>query len=321
PRGVCRRCDEPSAVRAPVKTLSCSICFDEVHADFLASLGACGHTLCASCSIGYVRNALGDVEANVTKEGIRCPLHVAGCASFVTQDVVETLVARDIRDDMRGDCLPLASEEYDRLARFLDEAHVAKAERFYCCHPTCGRLFAVPHRDVLAKSTRDLLNDEVVHVADAADAADAGDVELAGVGEPARTPRSSSALLGSLSDSLRGRIEAEPPFATCPYCERASCVRCKVPAHRLVQCSDVATGGDGDALTAAFVSATSKACPRCGFRITHSHGHACHHIKPGSGCPNCGHHFCYACLAPGIVPPGPSSVDDIEGWRATGGAP
>ncbi|KAH8051224.1 hypothetical protein JL722_10923 [Aureococcus anophagefferens] len=343
PRGVCRRCDEPSAVRAPVKTLSCSICFDEVHADFLASLGACGHTLCASCSIGYVRNALGDVEAN---------------------GVVETLVARDIRDDMRGDCLPLASEEYDRLARFLDEAHVAKAERFYCCHPT---------------STRDLLNDEVVHVADAADAADAGDVELAGVGEPARTPRSSSALLGSLSDSLRGRIEAEPPFATCPYCERASCVRCKVPAHRLVQCSDVATGGDGDALTAAFVSATSKACPRCGFRITHSHGHACHHIKPGSGCPNCGHHFCYACLAPGtsgsvcgcrlfcsndgildhvalapyprdarcgctfcnvcrpnapceqctgrcvvclgIVPPGPSSVDDIEGWRATGGAP
>ena len=209
--------------------------------------------------------------------------------------------------------------------------------------------------------------------------ADAGDVELAGVGEPARTPRSSSALLGSLSDSLRGRIEAEPPFATCPYCERASCVRCKVPAHRLVQCSDVATGGDGDALTAAFVSATSKACPRCGFRITHSHGHACHHIKPGSGCPNCGHHFCYACLAPGtsgsvcgcrlfcsndgildhvalapyprdarcgctfcnvcrpnapceqctgrcvvclgIVPPGPSSVDDIEGWRATGGTP
>ena len=209
--------------------------------------------------------------------------------------------------------------------------------------------------------------------------ADAGDVELAGVGEPARTPRSSSALLGSLSDSLRGRIEAEPPFATCPYCERASCVRCKVPAHRLVQCSDVATGGDGDALTAAFVSATSKACPRCGFRITHSHGHACHHIKPGSGCPNCGHHFCYACLAPGtsgsvcgcrlfcsndgildhvalapyprdarcgctfcnvcrpnapceqctgrcvvclgIVLPGPSSVDDIEGWRATGSAP
>ena len=98
-----------------------------------------------------MRNALGDVEANVTKEGIRCPLHVVGCASFVTQDVVETLVARDIRDDMRGDCLPLASEEYDRLARFLDEAHVAKAERFYCCHPTCGRLFAVPHRDVLAR--------------------------------------------------------------------------------------------------------------------------------------------------------------------------
>jgi hypothetical protein len=43
----------------------------------------------------------------------------------------------------------------------------------------------------------------------------------------------------------------------------------------------------------------SQACPNCGFRISHFHGHACHHIKPGSGCPNCGTHFCYNCLRRG----------------------
>lgn len=40
-----------------------------------------------------------------------------------------------------------------------------------------------------------------------------------------------------------------------------------------------------------FVLATTKACPSCGFRSTHAHGHACHHISPAKapkrgGCPN-----------------------------------
>ena len=100
------------------------------------------------------------------------------------------------------------------------------------------------------------------------------------------------------ADSLR-RFRAAPPFATCPHCDRASCVRCKVPAHRLVTCADVEVGGESAALTTAFVAATSKKCPQCSFAITHSHGHACHHIIPGTGCPNCGTHFCYRCLRRG----------------------
>ena len=130
--------------------------------------------------------------------------------------------------------------------------------------------------------------------------------------------------------------------------------------------------GPDTSSTAAFVEATSKPCPQCSFRITHYHGHACHHIKPGTGCPNCGTHFCYRCLqrgtsgsvcgcrlfcvnedierhvalvpfphdtrcgctfcsdcrpgAPcsqcnggcvvcrGVVPPGPSSADEIDSW-------
>jgi hypothetical protein len=36
----------------------------------------------------------------------------------------------------------------------------------------------------------------------------------------------------------------------------------------------------------------------CGEGIQHPRGHACHHIKPGTGCPSCHTHFCYACLGP-----------------------
>ena len=44
-----------------------------------------------------------------------------------------------------------------------------------------------------------------------------------------------------------------------------------------------------------MINRTTKPCPQCGFRIQHPKGHACHHIKPGSGCPECGTHWCYAC--------------------------
>ena len=48
-----------------------------------------------------------------------------------------------------------------------------------------------------------------------------------------------------------------------------------------------------------FIKVTSKQCPKCGFGVTHFHGHACHHIKPVTGCPNCGHNWCYRCRKPG----------------------
>lgn len=39
-----------------------------------------------------------------------------------------------------------------------------------------------------------------------------------------------------------------------------------------------------------------KNCPTCGMMISRPRGHACHHIRPGTGCPGCGKHFCYNCL-------------------------
>lgn len=51
-----------------------------------------------------------------------------------------------------------------------------------------------------------------------------------------------------------------------------------------------------------FVLATTKPCPSCGFRSTHAHGHACHHISPAlapkrGGCPACHVNYCYRCLS------------------------
>jgi len=74
-------------------------------------------------------------------------------------------------------------------------------------------------------------------------------------------------------------------------------------------CKSVSTLEDA---TDAFINATTKACPNqaCRLRVTHYHGHACHHIMPTpfcyacqsyscshgkKGCPGCGLHFCYRC--------------------------
>lgn len=100
----------------------------------------------------------------------------------------------------------------------------------------------------------------------------------------------------------------------CPFCSMAQCVRCHIPWHGAMSCVEVARLGlDGhhtgqSALDNALITATSKPCPNCGFRISHYHGHACHHIKPGGGCPSCGHHFCYSCLSIGIRCPNNCSL-------------
>ena len=47
--------------------------------------------------------------------------------------------------------------------------------------------------------------------------------------------------------------------------------------------------------TENVISVTTKRCPNCGEGTTHWHGHGCHHIMPGGGCPTCHQHFCFAC--------------------------
>jgi len=61
--------------------------------------------------------------------------------------------------------------------------------------------------------------------------------------------------------------------------------------------SSLQSNFDVEAATESFVLSTTKCCPSCGFRATHYHGHACHHISPGRGCPVCKVHYCYRCTS------------------------
>ena len=74
---------------------------------------------------------------------------------------------------------------------------------------------------------------------------------------------------------------------TCPHCSHRW-----TPGH--------ATGDQSydERASRALINLTSRACPnpRCRQRISHFHGHDCHHISPGTnGCPYCHQHFCYVC--------------------------
>ena len=205
------------------------------------------------------------------------------------------------------DLVPLAAEEYDRLARFFDEASVPILERFYCAHSDCARLFAVPHRDQLVKYAQTSFDDTPSTFATSSRLgtdtvrslrARLGRALFRGAAGPVHVAQPVADLeREEAEDSLfqRRKFADVPPWASCPFCARDSCVRCNVPAHPLAACG----ASPDETATRAFIRATSKACPQCSMRITHSHGHACHHIMPGRGCPNCGTHFCYKCLRRG----------------------
>lgn len=332
---ICSRCGTASTLQESVLELSCSCCLDVVNAEYLVALGSCGHQLCTACSIGYVRSALANVAEQILATGVRCPVgsskyadEVQQCSGIVTSAVVERLVTRAVRPDVGNSVLPLKPEELVRLKRFISEAAIPLHERFYCCWVDCSRLFAVENRDHLVqhgaraslpfqpRRAAQRCNRLVVrrhplalHRLTACNGAPpeqaATDSERASGEVDTNNPVENSVRYDREEPAaydgadLEASFNGSPPFVTCPWCSRSSCVRCKTPAHSLLSCSEVKNGGHSILETNALVEATSKPCPQCNFRITHHHGHACHHIRPGTGCPNCGTHFCYRCLKRG----------------------
>ena len=306
---VCPRCQKPSTPQFAVSELSCSVCFDVVPAEFLVGLGTCGHHLCTACTTGYVRSALANVRDQVTPDGLRCPLggcdddNDEKCKGIVSRDVIGRLLNRPIRDDMRDSVLPLTQDEYDRLERFIYEASIPVNERFNCCWSDCSRVFAVPYRDLLVqKGAQGAKGPEIETIRRLGEAILARFRRIGGRDDTPAADDDEEMPPNNEDEETKEdpgpSFEGDPPFVTCIYCERQSCVRCKVPAHPLLTCEEVHKGASSQA-TNAFIEATSKACPTCSFRITHYHGHACHHILPGTGCPNCGTHFCYTCRRKG----------------------
>ena len=99
---------------------------------------------------------------------------------------------------------------------------------------------------------------------------------------------------GLCSRALR---KAKVDKLECGFCHSYLCGRCWSSDHRGLSCEQAKEQWAGnDEVTRQYIKRTSKPCPSCGLAISHYRGHACHHIRPGSGCPNCGYHFCFACL-------------------------
>ena len=73
----------------------------------------------------------------------------------------------------------------------------------------------------------------------------------------------------------------------------------RVEAERRARAEAEAARRAAEAAAAPLPEDAFKRCPGCGEGIQHPRGHACHHIKPGTGCPTCGTHFCYVCLSTG----------------------
>ena len=116
----------------------------------------------------------------------------------------------------------------------------------------------------------------------------------------------------ALSQYLEGSANSGPFPIRCPSClannpTSAVGIITESPLHCLVAAGVITNDLqrrillqhirlEPDQASLEFLYATSKACPFCSIRISHYRGHACHHIKPGDGCPSCHNHFCYNCL-------------------------
>mmetsp|Transcript_39671 Transcript_39671/g.104725 ORF Transcript_39671/g.104725 Transcript_39671/m.104725 type:complete len:556 (+) Transcript_39671:3-1670(+) len=297
----------------------CLICFDAVPT-FATS--ACDHALCTTCAVSYVRGAVGDAQAQVHAAGVRCPMHSSGCMEFITStDAARLLTARDsaklAAESERGMPIPgtvdtssaaarswsrlipqplarwserhllnplraqlaarfgppdqlheqaLSISEVHRLHRFSIEAAIPEAQRTWC--PRCHLLVLLPE----SKDAE----------------ADRSESRLSRVRYACMRP------LRWISARWRAP-SAGAPWLVCPHC-----------AHGWDPVRDAAdpraAAGDrafDERASAVLIELTSKECPNptCQQRITHWHGHACHHIAPSTGgCPACRQHFCYVCL-------------------------
>ena len=103
-------------------------------------------------------------------------------------------------------------------------------------------------------------------------------------------------------DSLPHRTRCQNILSSChprrqsPTSIDAQCAYCQ---HRWDPRAAAGDTSYDERLSLALIRVTSKACPnrQCSQRISHFHGHACHHISPvTNGCPACHLHFCYVCL-------------------------
>lgn len=258
----------------------CGICFDDAPLLTWAALATgCGHAYCLPCT---TRHVLGELDIPGA-DRLRCPYRgePAECTAPPGPQTLEAVIAT-------GSLGPLASVRARERAAAARRADALAATRqrlaqnggssaALCPNPACAHVFVVP------------------------------------------------AALGVGSGWVQ----------PCPSCDALVCGRCAVPwggdpsrqqpPHDSLSCAAVAeaisvgealaaaareaeaSAASASAAAAAFgpLAASVKRCPGCGTGVSHYRGHACHHISPGRGCPECvrsgrnpAAHWCYCCRGP-----------------------
>ena len=304
----------------------CPICYTNAPS-FAPS---CGHALCRTCAVHILRDALGDVRTQVCAQGVRCPMHSSGCDAFITSTDAPRLLSpsdatRYTELCERGEPPPgqrahapgnsnggvdltrylpaqwriqversvatrfpsvwsfltgggkaggahgggelsetsLSLEEVRRLHRFTVQVSVPEGERAHC--PNCTLLLLLPTAKLEARA-RDAKR-----------------------GRTTRRLFAAYKWLGRRRVALAScacGIKQREEMAQCPHCSH------EWDLHAQSQ------PGYADRATIAYIQLTTKRCPNraCAERISHFHGHACHHISPSTnGCPRCHTHWCYVC--------------------------
>ena len=97
-------------------------------------------------------------------------------------------------------------------------------------------------------------------------------------------------------DRLQGEGETSVPFLSLQEVEKLRLWLAEAEAS--TDEIDVLPSSVDDE-TQRYICATTKPCPKCGYRASHFHGHACHHISPGGGCLRCKTAYCYRCSKTG----------------------
>ena len=101
---------DDSTTPTVVTTEQCPICCDESP----SFSPPCGHAFCQTCTVHYVRDALGD-KSRVFPQGVRCPMHATGCDAFVnSSDALRLLSNRDAK--ARSGVKPQARSAFPALS-------------------------------------------------------------------------------------------------------------------------------------------------------------------------------------------------------------
>lgn len=82
---------------------------------------------------------------------------------------------------------------------------------------------------------------------------------------------------------------------SCIVCGYIFCLKCLNSWHTGLSCNKSKLQ---NSTSIERKSSMLKSCPKCNILTIHYKYHGCHHILPKTGCPNCGLHYCYACLTP-----------------------